>query len=495
MEGMPKNRGGLRLGVAARIADAPAVAERRSAGTALWRDLSIGISLGSLCYCRVWSELLTYTASGAYEMKLPPSPAALSACIVNVLLVAGLLTLLIRVARRERTGAALRFARWAFLVFLLLPFNAVRNVAARHVPYVTREELVAHFGATAVCAAALGVAAVTVLTFVRWQRQIVQLAAGFVSLLTVFAALVIGQALWRIATYDPGPWLDRPLAPRLAHAKRFPRVVWVISDEWDQRLTFVDRLAGLRLPELDSFRSSSLYADNAYPPAGRTINSVAGLIQGELVADFLTPRPDQLLLISPPGRPLRFGDRPNVFSLARDAGFNTGLVGFYHPYGRLLNESLSFCWWGKASWQGNSMGETFGEILLHQARSLFETEQRSLFGRQSLALHDHSRTCRDIWRISVQLVADPEMGFIFLHVPVTHDPHTYDRTTGEFTNSSPVAAYWDGLVALDRILGDLRRSMETAGLLGRTTVLLTPITGTGMRADSVARWTTVCRFC
>ncbi len=35
----------------------------------------------------------------------------------------------------------------------------------------------------------------------------------------------------------------------------------------------------------------------------------------------------------------------NVFDDAREAGFNTAIVGWYHPYGRLLNRSLTECFW------------------------------------------------------------------------------------------------------------------------------------------------------
>ncbi len=47
--------------------------------------------------------------------------------------------------------------------------------------------------------------------------------------------------------YDPRPFADGPPAsPPLQVAKTSPRFLWVIFDEWDQRLTFLDRLPGSR---------------------------------------------------------------------------------------------------------------------------------------------------------------------------------------------------------------------------------------------------------
>jgi hypothetical protein len=42
------------------------------------RDLFIALSLANLCYLRVWSELLTYTRSDTYLMKLPPASGRVS---------------------------------------------------------------------------------------------------------------------------------------------------------------------------------------------------------------------------------------------------------------------------------------------------------------------------------------------------------------------------------------------------------------------------------
>jgi hypothetical protein len=73
------------------------------------RDLFIALSLANLCYLRVWSELLTYTRSDTYLMKMPPAPAHYLAVMLNVLLVAGALGAAVTLARRKASKSGFRW--------------------------------------------------------------------------------------------------------------------------------------------------------------------------------------------------------------------------------------------------------------------------------------------------------------------------------------------------------------------------------------------------
>jgi len=70
-------------------------------------------------------------------------------------------------------------------------------------------------------------------------------------------------------------------------------------------------------------------------------------------------------------------------------------------------------------------------------------------------------------------VANPNHGFVFLHVPVPHAPHAYDRATGRFDKkNAPLSGYIDSLSLTDRMLAALRQDMEARGLWNNTTVIL-----------------------
>jgi len=437
-----------------------------------WRRLAVALSLANLCHFRTWSELLTYKQIGAYLMKSNPTPVDFAAAMANVALLGGALWLAATIARCNSYGRAL--ARWGFLIILLVPLNALRTVAVNHFPFLRRYALVSKFGELTVLVAAILLAALTLLALLRFHRQSVRVASLVLLILFPFLPLTFARGAWRAMQYDPVPFADKPMAPRLTVVNRnAPRVFWFIGDEWDQRLTFIDRLPDLLLPELDRFRARAIYASNAYPPAGQTASSMPALIIGRLLAPVKSLGPAELLLPLPsPEQPVYWSKHPNIFSRARQAGFNTALVGFYHPYPRVLNANLTACWSWPLPLQYNSMGTGFGEILANQSRSLLETDSRSPFG-QALPVHEHVRIYLAGLERAKQLAADPDLGLILAHLPVPHAPHAYDRRTGQFTlKNSPVAGYYDSLALLDRTLRDLRETMERAGLWEKTTVLL-----------------------
>jgi hypothetical protein len=123
--------------------------------------------------------------------------------------------------------------------------------------------------------------------------------------------------------------------------------------------------------------------------------------------------------------------------------------------------------------QHNSMGDTFWQILPNQTRSLFESNLFSLFGR-SLTANQQTGVYQAMMSEASRLVVDRDLGFILVHLPIPHAPHTYDRKAGTFTlGNSPIAGYIDSLALLDRSVGELRRVMENAGVWDSTTVLFT----------------------
>jgi hypothetical protein len=123
--------------------------------------------------------------------------------------------------------------------------------------------------------------------------------------------------------------------------------------------------------------------------------------------------------------------------------------------------------------QHNSMGDSFRQILPNQTRSLFETNLLSLFG-PSLSAVQQAGVYHAIVRNAERLSMDRDFGFTLVHLPIPHAPHAYDRKTGTFTlANSPIAGYVDSLALLDRTVGELRRTMEKAGVWDSTTVLFT----------------------
>jgi len=74
-------------------------------------------------------------------------------------------------------------------------------------------------------------------------------------------------------------------------------------------------------------------------------------------------------------------------------------------------------------------------------------------------------------RHACQVVADPTIRLALLHLPVPHPPGFYDRVRGELSTRAS-STYIDNLALADRTLGDLYRAIGSAGLAGRTIVLV-----------------------
>ena len=118
---------------------------------------------------------------------------------------------------------------------------------------------------------------------------------------------------------------------------------------------------------------------------------------------------------------------PNVFAAARSAGFNVALAGYYFPYSRMFNNSLTECAWWPQPLQINSTGDTLARKIRGQIESVFETESFSPFG-QSLSTRHQARICREFLEKAKAEASNPAMGFVFLHAPIPHAPHAPTRS-------------------------------------------------------------------
>jgi len=227
------------------------------------------------------------------------------------------------------------------------------------------------------------------------------------------------------------------------------------------------------MPAFDRLRAESLYGSNARPPGPGTPVSMPGYVIGRLVRFAAARGPSELALTfrdSPDAVP--WSSQSSIFSEAREAGFNSAVVGWYHPYCRILNTSLVSCGWWEMAMQHNSMGETFAEQVPNQTRSLFETSLFSIFG-QSLCTRQQIHSYQSIRRKALEVVTDPGLGLILAHFNVPHGPHAYSRARGDFTlKNSPINGYLDSLALADRSLSELRAAMESAGVWESTTVLI-----------------------
>jgi len=179
------------------------------------------------------------------------------------------------------------------------------------------------------------------------RQQLVKICVSIILIVSPFVVITFSRAFFQWVTYRSGEKFLEPTAPAFPQsAKSGRRVLWLVFDEMDYRLSFVNRPTSVKLPELDRLRAESIFATNAYPAAGDTVLTLPSVITGRHVARIFRTAPNDLLLT--------FGDnnesqlwstQPNIFTRAREMELNSGLVGWYHPYCRIIGRGLTQCSW------------------------------------------------------------------------------------------------------------------------------------------------------
>ncbi|MBI3670307.1 MAG: sulfatase-like hydrolase/transferase [Acidobacteria bacterium] len=419
------------------------------------RDLILSVSIANLCFPEVWRRLL-FTSRAVVPAY---SSADYLAAILNVLLVGTMFFLILDLGRRSASALVQIASRYAPLVVLLIPLNYFR------------EHYLDDYGSSPSVAwgqaqILLGAVSAVILAYWirRWHRKI--LAITEVICLGSFPLVVLtfSQAGWRaVSSSFPSSLADRRAPLPSSARKPTTRVLWLLFDEMDQRLTFSERPTSLRLPEIDRLHNEALSASEAYPPAATTVVSMPALMTGKPVtASRLAGRNQMVVTFAGGTQEVDWSSQDNVFSEARQAGFRTALVGWYLPYCRVIPAAFTSCFWqpSDAPASGQSLTAAMWRQICYSLP--WEAKRDHIFAYFSILEH-------------AQIVAnDPELDLVLVHWPIPHAPAIYDRRAGRFRFVSHNRDwYLDNLALVDRTVGQLRRAMEASGLWDQTTILLT----------------------
>lgn len=419
----------------------------------------VALSLANLCFITPWFSLL-YDADLGYFNKLPVTRAALLALLANLSGFAFLAWLIMRALHRFRNRWLHLTCHLGFLSLLLLPADFCR----RTVFHVPDYQVVAFFRHSLVMLALAALLACAV-----WKRRLTaRVAATVVGILSPLALFVIAKTiLLLLGVQHLAQHQSEPSLPALVPVvEGRPRVVWIIFDETDQRLAFEQRPAKVQLPEFDRLRGLSLCATNAYSPADNTLPSMPGLILGRPVSQIsIRSASDLTLTFADTGKLASWRETPSIFAAARDMGVNTALVGWAHPYARVLEHDLNFCEWYPIPAFEPARAPGFGSSM------------RAQIGCLAGALHIrelYANLCRASLAESLSVVTNASYGLVLLHLPPPHKPGIYNPDTDQFTiyGTSKVTGYFNNLILADRSLGKLRRAMEGSGEWDKSWLIL-----------------------
>src|SRR5262245_23726529 len=208
------------------------------------------LSLSTLCFSQARSEMLFRPSWDFYNLT-PLRAPALAAFVLNVVALAAVGLLAVQWTGRVRRPVWRRLIAVAAAAILLVSLNYARithETVSRWTDFIGRPGLMA--------LVVLALAA-------SWSRPQPALRAmrRLTMVISPLALATIALALWMFLETAVGPaWLWVDPAPRDRIAPSLRRVVWLVFEELDQRITFEARPTGLELPELDRLRRESLYA-------------------------------------------------------------------------------------------------------------------------------------------------------------------------------------------------------------------------------------------
>ena len=434
--------------------------------------LALALSLANLCFMGYWLDI-----SRAAFFRLQPEIVDNLAVIADMFLLGLAFWGFYTLARLSQRRFVLEVSRWAFVLLLVVPLNIVRLQFSsldsnQLLTHLTKTELII------VCGIIVTVCACVV---VRWRRRIIPALALLVLLLFPFTFFTFGGVLTRWFAERSAIWsgTDPPTPSPSTPPPSRRRVLWIIFDEMDERLTFIDRPTGLRLPEIDRLRDESLWASNAFPPAGETLLSMPSLINGRIVTSA-KPQGTRDLLLTYEGdeQTVNWRNTANVFSRARDLGYKTAVVGWSNPYDRIIGSSLDFCRFFPNQYPDSDLpffSRMVKRITIVPSSFPLLDQLHCLgpFGLSQNRLGDLGRikTYQAFRQAAIPVATNPDFNLILLHWPIPHLPGIYSRSRGDF-DSSGRGTYIDNLALVDQTFRELRQAMETAGVWDSTTVLL-----------------------
>ncbi|MBZ5603960.1 MAG: sulfatase-like hydrolase/transferase [Acidobacteriia bacterium] len=454
------------------------------------KDFLICFSLGNLCFLRRWYDLEHLKErSMEYYRSGPADPTLLYATILGGLILTAAFWLAWQWVVRNPTPGKLRIAHTGFLLMLIFPLESVRR-------YWNTEGERYDLGTNIALLAIEATLFVGMILAARGNARMVNAAKRAALLLTLLLPALLIDFTWaRLSAPPPSAFVPRPPLAMI-QPKTPRRVLWLLFDEFDQRLAFDVRRPVVALPELDRLRAESLVADHATQTASWTMMALPSLIDGRIYSRVELVNLNTLRLFPEDGtKPVSWRDEPNVFGRAHELGVNTALVGWHHPYCRVIGDMVTQCTEVPNGHPTAALlreisvaDEGIGKAILF----LFELQFSNVV--DMLRLRDESNTASrdqyvqrrqqkqyfEIRKQAFDAAVDPKFGLVFEHFPIPHLYGIYSRERGDFALNDKLS-YADNLALVDRTLGELRRDMEQKGVWDSTTVLVS--SDHGLRPD------------
>jgi hypothetical protein len=442
------------------------------------RDLFVSLSLANLCFVRVWGALLN--PGNAYFLDHPVSWINAAAASVGMLGLTAVFFAVSRIARHLRPGSfPHRLVSLAFLAAVAVAANAF----LQQTHALSFEVLPSPWGQPGLWLMQSVVAVLVAAAWLKWGTDgLARRSTTLILVLLPFTLFTLGQAALVAfrSRSNAIEFHDKTEAPIVSSKAAAPRLLFLVFDALDQQWLSDERPPDLLLPEFDALFKTTVHWQNAYPPSNNTGVSLPALITGRDVVRVRRTAVNELMLSYADSKgTVPWSQEPTLFTRLRGLGRNSALIGWYHPYCRILGDTLARCRW----YPYVANPETLKATVPLQIALLVDTiPGASLLGflnrlgvgrlRGSEDRDWHAAQYSKIHEQALQAALDERFELVFVHYPIPHGPYIYDRTQGTIRLDGK-SQYIDNLALADRALSELRKGLSAMGLWDRTALLIT----------------------
>ena len=252
------------------------------------------------------------------------------------------------------------------------------------------------------------------------------------------------------------------------------RVVWILLDELSYQQVFEISHSHLNLTALHQLAAESFSFSNLSAPGYYTARVVPSLILGRQISELESTLDGQAIIRTEKDSHWHVLDpQQTLFAEAHRDGWTTGIAGWSNPYCRLLGSVLDSCFWYPDQFTPAYMYSHMSpqKSTIENALAPLSSSLRRLIHEKSTdpsSVDFHVRDAEGVLVPAEKLVADKEIRFAFVHMPVPHPPGVYDRATQQVHNGG---SYLDNLALADRDLQQLLGSLHSRQL-DKNTILV-----------------------
>lgn len=439
-------------------------------------EILIALSLANLLFIKTWRKLI-YPAGESYHLKLEPYLMDYVAILLTVILTATVFLFGLWSVRYFWTEKTLIIVKLLFLLVVAVSLNGIRQQLYEIFPNSFNY---LNLGFLAV------ILAIGVFSWLNWQNYFFEAAKLFCLILAPFWLITFTLAIWQFFTLQP--IVETSIKTQLSAIQPKEktaiknRVIWIIFDELDYSVPFEKGVVSL--PEFEKLKQTSFFATNAVPPAYTTRDATASLITGKKVEASEAISRNDLRLKFADGE-AKFSETPNIFRKVKSLNGETAVVGWVQPYCRVIGADLSACQWHSFDSVNDYQPNTLGKIMLRNVQNLlvsipFGWRVNSLIDSGlDRILEDKGYRPRHLEMLDAtrEIVVNPNIDLAFIHLPFPHPPNYYNAQKGDFDQvlskqTSLKNLYFDNLILTDKVLGEIRKTLEERNLWDDSTVII-----------------------